>query len=73
MKPIQAHRARLLPVMAAVGALYGLAGMPAQASSHREAPAITQMPKLKRLSLRWTKVDEATINALKSAKVKVVR
>jgi len=26
MKSIQAHRARLLPIVAAVGALYGLAG-----------------------------------------------
>ena len=46
MKPIQAHRARLLPIVAAVGALYGLAGLPAQASSHREAPAITATPKV---------------------------
>ena len=46
MKPSQAHRARLLPVVAAVGALYGLAGLPAQASSHREAPAITTTPKV---------------------------
>ena len=38
------HRVRLLPVLAAVGALYGLASLPAQASSHREAPFITTSP-----------------------------
>ena len=42
MKPIPAHRARLLPVVAAVGALCRhWPRLPAQASSHREAPAIT--------------------------------
>ena len=40
------HRARVLPILAAVGALYGLACLPAQASSHREAPAITTTPKV---------------------------
>jgi hypothetical protein len=40
------NRLRLLPVLAAVGALYGLTGVPAQASSHREAPAITATPKV---------------------------
>ena len=40
------NRARLLPILAAIGALYGLTGMPAQASSHREAPAITTTPKV---------------------------
>ena len=40
------HRVRLLPVLAAVGALYGLTRAPAQASSHREAPAITTTPKV---------------------------
>ena len=40
------HRARLLPILAAIGALYGLTGLPAQASSHREAPAITTTPKV---------------------------
>ncbi|MDQ2734552.1 MAG: DUF4331 domain-containing protein [Pseudomonadota bacterium] len=37
---------RLLPVLAAIGALYGLTGLPAQASSHREAPAISATPKV---------------------------
>ena len=37
---------RLLPLIAAIGALYGVASMPAQASSHREAPSITGMPKV---------------------------
>ena len=37
---------RLLPLLAAVGALYGLASIPAQASSHREAPSITTTPKV---------------------------
>ncbi|MFT3816723.1 MAG: DUF4331 domain-containing protein [Rubrivivax sp.] len=46
MTSIQPHRARLLPLLAAVGALHGLAGVPAHASSHREAPAITAMPKV---------------------------
>jgi hypothetical protein len=46
MKPIQSHRVRLLPILAAIGALYGLAGVPAHASSHREAPAITATPKV---------------------------
>ena len=36
----------LLPVVAAVAALAGLAAIPAQASSHREAPAITATPKV---------------------------
>ena len=40
------NRARLLPIAAAVGALTGLIGLPAQASSHREAPAITTTPKV---------------------------
>jgi hypothetical protein len=46
MRPATARTVRLLPVLAAVGALYGLAGMPAHASSHREAPAITTTPKV---------------------------
>ncbi len=37
---------RLVPLAAAVGALYGLAALPAQASSHREAPSITTTPKV---------------------------
>ena len=37
----------LLPVLAAVGTLYGLTlALPAQASSHREAPSITATPKV---------------------------
>ena len=37
---------RLVPLMAAVGAVYGLSSLPAQASSHREAPSITATPKV---------------------------
>jgi hypothetical protein len=38
---------RLLPLTAAVAAAYALcAGLPAQASSHREAPSITTTPKV---------------------------
>jgi hypothetical protein len=37
---------RLLPMAAAVGAVWGLAAAPAQASSHREAPSITGSPKV---------------------------
>ena len=40
------RRPRLLPVIAAIGALAGLAAGSAQASSHREAPAITTTPKV---------------------------
>jgi hypothetical protein len=40
------HGIRLLPALAAIGALYGIAGLPAHASSHREAPAITTTPKV---------------------------
>ncbi|MEO5880856.1 MAG: DUF4331 family protein, partial [Caldimonas sp.] len=46
MKTHTAQRARLLPIVAAIGALCGLSSLPAQASSHREAPAITAMPKV---------------------------
>ena len=38
--------ARLLPVVAAIAGLAGLAAAPAHASSHREAPAITTTPKV---------------------------
>src|SRR3954471_10356989 len=38
--------ARLLPVVAAAAALAALSALPAHASSHREAPAITTMPKV---------------------------
>jgi hypothetical protein len=37
---------RLLPLIAAVSAIYGMASLPAQASSHREAPSITTTPKV---------------------------
>lgn len=37
---------RLLPVLAAIGTLYGLISLPARASSHREAPSITATPKV---------------------------
>ena len=37
---------RLLPLLAAVGTLYGLSALPAQASSHREAPSIATTPKV---------------------------
>jgi len=37
---------RLLPLIAAIGALYGVTSLPAQASSHREAPSITTTPKV---------------------------
>ena len=46
MTPTQPHRVRMLPILAAIGALYGLTSLPAQASSHREAPAITATPKV---------------------------
>lgn len=46
MKRSLSHPARLLPLVAAVSALYGLSVFPAAASSHREAPAITATPKV---------------------------
>ncbi|MEP7056849.1 MAG: DUF4331 domain-containing protein [Caldimonas sp.] len=46
MKTQSIPRTRLLPVLAAIGALCTLSSLPAQASSHREAPAITTMPKV---------------------------
>ena len=47
MRANPALRTRLLPVLAAVGTLYGLTlALPAQASSHREAPSITATPKV---------------------------
>ena len=47
MKRVQPRiRVRLVPVVAAVAALTGLSVVPAQASSHREAPAITTTPKV---------------------------
>jgi hypothetical protein len=46
MKVPTARHLRLLPAIAAIGALYAVTGLPAHASSHREAPAITGMPKV---------------------------
>ena len=46
MKAHSIPRTRLLPVLAAIGTLCALSGAPAYASSHREAPAITTMPKV---------------------------
>ena len=46
MSRFSSPHARLLPALAAVGALYGLACLPALASSHREAPFITTSPKV---------------------------
>jgi hypothetical protein len=47
MIPRSQFRARLLPIAAAVlGAVAGVAVVPAQASSHREAPGITLRPKV---------------------------
>ena len=40
------HRSRALPVLAAIAALYGVSGLPAQASSHREAPSIAMNPSV---------------------------
>jgi len=43
----RAHpRTRLSPIVAAVCALAGAVALPAHASSHREAPAVTTMPKV---------------------------
>jgi hypothetical protein len=46
MKSQRLISARLLPLMGAVATLYGLSSLPAQASSHREAPSITTTPKV---------------------------
>ena len=46
MKSPRLNSSRLLPLAAAVCALYGLAATPAHASSHREAPSITGTPKV---------------------------
>ena len=46
MKSHRSASPRLLPLLAAVGALYGLTALPAHASSHREAPFITTAPKV---------------------------
>jgi hypothetical protein len=46
MKIHPTARIRLLPIAAAAGALLACCVVPAHASSHREAPAITTMPKV---------------------------
>ncbi len=46
MKAHSHPRTRLLPILAAIGTLCAAGSMPVQASSHREAPAITGMPKV---------------------------
>ncbi len=46
MKSQRPGSPRLLPLLAAIGALYGLSAVPALASSHREAPSITTTPKV---------------------------
>ena len=46
MKSLRPGSTRLLPLLAAIGALYGLSAAPALASSHREAPSITTTPKV---------------------------
>lgn len=46
MKPNRPATMRLLPLLAALGAAYGLVATPAFASSHREAPSITTTPKV---------------------------
>ena len=46
MKSQRSVPPRLLPLLAAIGTLYGLSSLPAQASSHREAPSITATPKV---------------------------
>ena len=46
MKANQLPRTRLTPLMAAVACACAVGTLPAQASSHREAPAITTMPKV---------------------------
>ena len=46
MKSRQLGFPRLLPLLTAIGTVYGLGSLPAQASSHREAPSITTTPKV---------------------------
>src|ERR1700712_4114958 len=46
MKVQRSVSTRLLPLLAAIGSLYGLSTAPALASSHREAPSITTTPKV---------------------------
>jgi len=46
MKQQRSNPPRVLPLLAAVAALYGVSPLPALASSHREAPSIAGMPKV---------------------------
>lgn len=46
MKNTRPATTRLLPLIAALGAAYGLTATPVFASSHREAPSITATPKV---------------------------
>ena len=46
MKPHPLPRTRLSPLLAAVAAVCAASAVPAYASSHREAPSITTMPKV---------------------------
>ncbi len=59
MKLLISRNVRLLPVMAAVGALYGLTALPAQASSHREAPSIAMNPSVDATDLYMFRSYEA--------------
>ena len=55
MKSQRSISTRVLPLLAAVGALYGLASLPAQASSHREAPSLTESDFFSILTLAYVK------------------
>ena len=46
MKTPKYRRARMVPLLSAIAAIYGLSALPAQASSHREAPAIAMNPSV---------------------------
>ncbi|MDQ2928196.1 MAG: DUF4331 domain-containing protein, partial [Pseudomonadota bacterium] len=59
MKLLISRNVRLLPVLAAVGALYGLTALPAQASSHREAPSIAMNPSVDATDLYMFRSYEA--------------
>ncbi|MEO8924708.1 MAG: DUF4331 domain-containing protein [Caldimonas sp.] len=59
MKLLTSRKVRLLPIMAAVGALYGLTALPAQASSHREAPSIAMNPSVDATDLYMFRSYEA--------------
>ena len=66
MKAYPTPRTRLLPVIAAIGALLGGA-VPAQASSHREAPSITKMPKVDGTDFYMFRSYEAGARGLRHA------